>query len=86
MADTIRVDIVTPEKVLYSESADMVTAPGSLGEFGILPGHAAFVTTLDEGPVAVRKGSEVTRFTITGGFAEVGDDKLIILADAVVEE
>ena len=83
MADTIHVDIVTPEKVLYSESADMVTAPGSLGEFGILPGHAAFVTTLDHGDIAVKKGCAEKRFTITGGFAEVGNDKLIILADAV---
>ena len=82
MADKIQLDIVTPEKVVYSESADMVTAPGTLGEFGILPGHAAFITTLDQGKIVVRKDGQEVRITVSGGFAEVVDDKVIILADA----
>ena len=82
MADKIQLDIVTPEKVVYSETADMVTAPGTLGEFGILPGHAAFITTLDQGKIVIRKDGQEVRITVSGGFAEVVDDKVIILADA----
>jgi len=81
MAATIQVDIVTPEKVIYSESADMVTAPGTLGQFGVLPGHAAFVTTLETGLVVVKKGGTDYRIALSGGFAEIADDKCIILAD-----
>lgn len=85
MAETIQVDIVTPEKVIYSEAADMVTAPGTLGEFGVLPGHAAFVTTLEVGEAVVKKGNTEYRMALSGGFAEVADDKCIILADTAEE-
>lgn len=81
MAAAIQVDIVTPEKVIYSETADMVTAPGTQGQFGVLPGHAAFVTTLETGVVVVRKGTTDYRIAVSGGFAEIADDKCIILAD-----
>jgi F-type H+-transporting ATPase subunit epsilon len=82
MAETIRLDIVTPERVLFSEAADMVTAPGTLGEFGVLPGHAAFATTLEIGEVSIKKESQILFGAISGGFAEVGGDKITILADA----
>jgi len=81
MAETIRLDIVTPERVLFSEAVDMVTAPGALGEFGVLPGHAAFATTLEAGEVSIRKENQVQFGAISGGFAEVGGDKITILAD-----
>ena len=86
MADSIQIDIVTPEKVMLSGPADMVTAPGTMGEFGVLPGHAALVTTLEEGSVCVRKGGQDQHIAISGGFAEVLNDKLIILADTAKEE
>lgn len=81
MADTIRLDIVTPERVLFSEPVEMVTAPGTLGEFGVLPGHAAFATTLETGEVCIKKEHQVHFGAVGGGFAEVSGDRITILAD-----
>jgi F-type H+-transporting ATPase subunit epsilon len=82
MADAIHLDILTPEKVVFSDSIEMVTAPGGLGEFGVLPGHAALVTTLETGEVAIKKDNREYWLAISGGFAEVGNDKVTILAEA----
>jgi len=82
MADTIHLDILTPEKVVFSDSIETVTAPGSLGEFGVLPGHAALVTTLETGEVAIKKDNREYWLAISGGFAEAGNDKVTILAEA----
>ena len=82
MADAINLDILTPEKVAFSDSIEMVTAPGSLGEFGVLPGHAALVTTLQAGEVVIKKDNREYYLAISGGFAEVGNDKVTILAEA----
>jgi F-type H+-transporting ATPase subunit epsilon len=82
MADAIHLDILTPEKAAFSDSIDMVTAPGSLGEFGVLPGHAAFATTLQVGEVVIKKDNREYCLAISGGFAEVGNDKVTILAEA----
>ena len=82
MADTIHLDIVTPERVLFSDPVEMVTAPGTLGEFGVLPGHAAFATTLEAGEVSIKKESQTLFGAISGGFVEIGGDKITILADA----
>jgi len=81
MADAIHLDILTPEKTVFSDSIETVTAPGSLGEFGVLPGHAALVTTLETGEVAIKKDNREYWLAISGGFAEVGNDKVIILAE-----
>lgn len=81
MAETIHLDIVTPEKVIFSDSVDMVTAPGTLGEFGVLPGHADFVTSIEIGEVCIKKGDKSYFVAISGGFAEVMSDRVIILAD-----
>ncbi|HJX31596.1 MAG TPA: F0F1 ATP synthase subunit epsilon [Thermodesulfobacteriota bacterium] len=82
MADAIHLDILTPEKVVFSDSIETVTAPGSLGEFGVLPGHAALITTLETGEVAIKKDNREYWLAISGGFAEVGNDKVTILAEA----
>jgi F-type H+-transporting ATPase subunit epsilon len=82
MADAIHLDILTPEKTVFSDSIETVTAPGSLGEFGVLPGHAALVTTLETGEVAIKKDNREYWLAISGGFAEVGNDKVTILAEA----
>jgi F-type H+-transporting ATPase subunit epsilon len=82
MADTIHLDIVTPERVLFSDPAEMVTAPGTVGEFGVLPGHAAFATTLEAGEVSIKKENQIQFGAISGGFVEIGGDKITILADA----
>jgi F-type H+-transporting ATPase subunit epsilon len=82
MADAIHLDILTPEKVVFSDSIETVTAPGSLGEFGVLPGHAALITTLEIGEVAIKKDNREYWLAISGGFAEVENDKVTILAEA----
>lgn len=78
----IRVDIVTQEGPLFSESeADIVILPGIEGEMGIYPHHAALLTTLAFGELRVRKGIAEESFIIYGGVAEVRPDRVIVLAD-----
>jgi F-type H+-transporting ATPase subunit epsilon len=78
----IRLDIVTAERVVYSEEVDIVVAPGVLGQLGILPHHAPLMTTLEPGELKVRKGGEEYSLVISGGFLEVRPDRIIVLADA----
>ena len=79
---SIRLDIVTAERVVYSEDVDVVVAPGIEGELGILPHHAPLMTTLQAGELRVRKGGEELSLAISGGFLEVRPDRVIVLADA----
>ena len=77
--------LVAPERELFSADVDQVDAPGAEGDFGVLPNHAPFMTTLREGRVTVRDGSTVRLFDIQGGFADVGPDGFTILAEHAVE-
>lgn len=78
----IRVDIVTQEGPLFSEpAADMVLIPATEGEMGVLPNHAALVTTLAFGELRVRKGGAEESFAVYGGVVEVRPDRVIVLAD-----
>ncbi len=77
----IRLDIVTAERVVYSEDVDVVVAPGIEGELGILPHHAPLMTTLEVGELRVKKGGEEFSLVISGGFLEVRPDRIIVLAD-----
>jgi len=79
---TIRLDIVTAERVVYSEDVDVVVAPGVEGQLGILPHHAPLMTVLQPGELRARKGGEELILAITGGFLEVRPDRVIVLADA----
>ena len=82
MAGNIRLEIVTPEKVVVSEEARIVMAPGTLGEFGVLIGHTPFMTTLNMGAVHYKTTDGTERFIfISGGFAETLPDKVTILAE-----
>jgi len=85
---TIRLDIVTAERAVYSGDVDMVIAPGIEGQLGILPHHAPLMTTLQAGELRVKKGGEELSLAISGGFLEVRPDRVVILADAAerVEE
>jgi len=85
---TTKLDIVTAERVVFSEDVDMVIAPGVEGQLGILPHHAPLMTVLVPGELLVRKGGQELPLAITGGFIEVRPDRIIILADAAerVEE
>lgn len=78
-----RLEIVTVERLLYSDDVDMVVAPGSEGVLGILPNHAPLLTTLKYGELVVRKqGEDDQSFAIGGGFMEVIPGKITVLADA----
>ena len=78
----ISVEIVTPEKVVFSEpAADMVVVPGSEGEMGILPHHAPVLTTLAFGELIVRKGRAQESFAIYGGVVDIRPDRIVVLAD-----
>ncbi|HSE39300.1 MAG TPA: F0F1 ATP synthase subunit epsilon [Acidobacteriota bacterium] len=79
----IRLEIVTPERLLLSDEVDEVTIPGSEGYLGILPGHLPLLTMLGTGVLAYRKGTQKWSFAASGGFAEVLPDRVIIMADSV---
>jgi F-type H+-transporting ATPase subunit epsilon len=75
-------EIVTPQGLVFSEEIDEVTASGSEGEFGVLPGHVPFVTSLRVGMLTCKAGNEMKNFFVNWGYAEVGPDKVLILADS----
>jgi F-type H+-transporting ATPase subunit epsilon len=81
VADTLTLEIATPTRLVVSEQVDEVVAPGIEGYFGVLPGHAPFLTTLGIGELTYRKGRDEYHLAITGGFVEVRNDKVIVLAD-----
>jgi F-type H+-transporting ATPase subunit epsilon len=85
MADTIRLEIVTPRGRALAASVDEVTAPSVEGEFGVLPGHLPLLAALRVGIVAYRQGSETKRCAVGRGFAEAGPDKLVILTTEFAE-
>ena len=79
---SIRVDIVTAERLVFSQDADIVMVPGVEGEMGILPHHEPIMTMIKPGEVLVRKGTEEYSLAVSGGFLEVTPDRITILADA----
>jgi F-type H+-transporting ATPase subunit epsilon len=78
----MRFELATPTRPLVSAEVDEVVAPGSEGYFGVLPGHAPFLTTLGIGEVTYRSGRDENIVAVSGGFAEVSGDRVIILAEA----
>ena len=81
MADRITLEIATPTRLVVAETVDEIVIPGSQGYFGVLPGHAAFLTTLGVGELMYRIGHDEHYLAVAGGFAEVRNDKVIVLAD-----
>ena len=77
----IRLDVVTAERMVYSDSVDMVVAPGFEGQLGILPHHTPLMTSLLPGELRIKKGGEEVSLVISGGFLEVRPDKVVVLAD-----
>jgi len=77
----IHLDIVTPERLAYSDEVDAVTLPGSEGELGVLPHHAPLVSTLGVGELRIRKGGAEESFAIVGGFLQVLPDKVVVMAE-----
>jgi F-type H+-transporting ATPase subunit epsilon len=84
MADKISFDLVSPEQLLLSEDADMVTIPGSEGEMGVMAGHEAVITTLRPGFITVTGAKDNPRFIVFGGFAEVTQTKVTVLAEEAI--
>ena len=81
MASTIRLELVTPERLLLSEEVDEVVAPGYEGEFGVLPEHTQYLAVLNIGLLRYRKGSETRVLALGGGFAEVTPARVVVMAD-----
>ena len=81
MGSGIRLELVTPQRLLVSEDVDEVILPGYYGEFGVLPGHTQVLSILSIGMLRYRKGDETNRVAVGGGFAEVTPDRVVVLAD-----
>jgi len=88
MARTLMCEIITPERILYSNEVRMVVATTTTGEVGILPLHAPIVTALAPGEVRLQFGegsSDWEHFSVSGGYLQVHEDKVIVLADQAVQ-
>jgi F-type H+-transporting ATPase subunit epsilon len=77
----ILLEIVTPERLAYSDEVDAVVLPGSEGEMGVLPHHAPLVSTLGVGELRIRKGGTEESFAIVGGFVQVRPDRVVVMAE-----
>ena len=84
MAVKIAFDLVSPERLLLSTEADMVTVPGTEGYMGVMAGHAPLVSTLRAGMIDVQTDGKDDRYFIRGGFAEIGPAKITVLAEEAV--
>ena len=85
MADMIPFDLVSPERLLLSAEAEMVTLPGAAGYFGVLPGHAPVISTLKPGVIEVKGGpAGNARYFVSAGFAEVTANRLTVLAEDAI--
>jgi len=82
----LKLDIVTAEGEIFSGECDFVTAPGALGEMTILPSHAPLITSLAAGEVRIKQRGEVHSLVVTGGFLEVLNNEVIVLANAAEDE
>ncbi len=78
---SILLEIVTPERLAYSDTVDSVQLPGVQGELGVLPGHAPLVSMLGVGELRIRKGGAEEIFAIVGGFLQVRPDKVVVMAE-----
>ena len=77
----LQLEIVTPERLAYSDTVDSVVLPGSEGEMGVLPHHAPLLATLGIGELRIRKGGAEEAFAIVGGFVQVRPDKVVVMAE-----
>ena len=77
----LQLDVITPERRLLSEQADSVTVPGLGGELGILPGHTPLISALQTGVLSYTQAGTTRRLLVSGGFVEVNNDRVSVLAD-----
>jgi F-type H+-transporting ATPase subunit epsilon len=81
MASQIQLEVVTPERRVMAEMVDSVTVPGANGELGILPGHTPLISQLQTGVLSFVQGERVAQLHVSGGFVEVTDDRVSVLAE-----
>jgi F-type H+-transporting ATPase subunit epsilon len=81
MADTIQLEIVTPERLVVNEAAEYIEIPGKTGYLGVLPGHAPLISELAAGELSYRTGNQTKRVAVAWGFAEVLQTKVTVLAE-----
>jgi len=82
MAEKIKLRVVTPSRLMFDEEVDEVTAVGELGEFGVLPNHISFLSTLVPGEMSYKQGANRRLLAVSGGYAEVLDNVMTVLAPA----
>ena len=82
---TMKLEIITPESIIYTGDVESVIAPGSEGELGILPHHASLMTALQAGDIKVSVNGQANSYSVGGGFLEVKDNQVTILADSAVD-
>ena len=80
------VEIVTPDKKIFEGTADGVQLPGTEGSFEVLNNHAPIISTLEPGKIRVRTGKDTQFFNVSGGLIEMSNNKVVVLAESVVEE
>ncbi len=81
MAEKLKVELMTPYKKVLSEEVDAITATGTMGEFGLLPGHAPYLTSLKIGELSYTKGGETFYLALNWGYLEVENDEVSILVE-----
>ena len=84
MPHRLHLDIISQEEQLLSEDVDMVLVPSNMGQIGILPGHISIFASLDEGELIIVTGGKQDVFAVTGGFLDVKQDRVTILANSVI--
>jgi F-type H+-transporting ATPase subunit epsilon len=77
----MKVDIISAERIVYSDEVDVIIVPGVEGYLGILPHHAPMITAIKPGDITIRKDGAETILSVSGGFIEVMDNKVTVLAD-----
>ncbi len=84
---TYKLDVITPEKIVYSNDVTAIVAHGTSGYLGILAHHTPLVTSLESGPLKITEpGEKIVTLSVDGGFMEVRGNKVVVLADAVEEQ
>ena len=83
MAESFEIEIATPEKLVLKQSAEWAEIPGKDGYLGVLAGHAALLSELGAGTLSITSGGKTDRFAVTGGYVEVRDNHVRVLADRV---
>jgi F-type H+-transporting ATPase subunit epsilon len=81
---TFPFELVSPSRLVFSGEVEQVDVPGAEGDFGVLPGHAPFISMLRPGILTIRNGNDAKRYFVRGGFAEVNPDGLTVLAETAV--